>query len=148
MARLWKPKRQAESLAEKQAEYRARELQAQFPHLVSPDELVTEAEVQERRIEHAKTLILEDVRRHRDLDYELRWHVQREDPTLDTETFGQAISSLSDENKITCYHNPVIFWTGSHTLRAGYHYRLAAPFPDQDKYPLPPDAEWTAGAAL
>jgi hypothetical protein len=107
-----------------------------------------EAEIRLERLKRTREWILEDLRRNGDLHFTLRWHIKREDSHVDNETFRLALESLEREHKITTYWNPQYYWTGYHALTPGNRHRLASPFLDEDRHPLPPNAEWRAGAPL
>lgn len=107
-----------------------------------------EAEIRAQLLERTREWILEDLRRNGDLHFTLRWHIKREDSRVDNETFRLALESLERERKITTYWNPHYYWTGYHALGPGNRHRLASPFLNEDRHPLPPNAEWRAGAPI
>jgi hypothetical protein len=101
--------------------------------------------VAESLIDRARYLILEDLRRHSDLDFVLRWHVQREDPNVDNDTYRAALAALEDDREIITYWNPAHWWDRDHGVLFGPGDRYRLPSRD-DQLPLPPGAEWRAGA--
>jgi hypothetical protein len=97
---------------------------------------------------HAEQFIMDDLARTPDQDFTLGWHVRKEFPSLDRQTVDQVIDSLKDQKRIAVYFNPAYVRTGDRAISPGKRFRLASPFPKEDRYPIPEGAQWLGGAPL